>query len=898
MKREPNKGKKSSEPEYLRTYKIGLRVPESILEEYNQLIREREVLQFLRKAPIKGYSMTFENFIIKKNLIDANNEIIDQYKKIFDNLKRVKNIEAELNRNKEQLKNSKNYNLALNSGHFSRADLPKFADPANPSFGEISLRDYQYLAGRGFKMLCSHLNTIALRYIDTIPSSREELVEKALEIKRAKGSGITETSIRTYPQKAIELITGTSRNIDLTAFEQMAWSLKAYYDMKKKVEVVRDLLISTDFSEVIPIILAYYSIPNHLRKYLAKAWNTDTQWVRNTIVGWRRKLDQLLPKKFQIEPLNDLFMMLANYCKRFAHDLEEVSVVSRLQKKQVLHLLPIAEIDLSPLLPSKLQAKYFDLKSRIGRCWSSDIKRKILSHTIPIDITEFENSGKLLIAEVQKNMGRFKTDSRPYKNCRAFVNKLNLILNCLHSPDIIHILQNYVVGNRFTRNVCNIFNQNVIGKKSRIIRLFSALRGIVSLTLAKKYPNAIGQIKRAFTPENCTTRPYKSKNRLRKHLPVNLIFNKFIVERKDHPSSEYFLVNRFEPSKPNATQIFRRGKPIWLGMPIYSPDQLVNGELQGKRKGLFWFQLIPGKKITECLNRGAEVRDIRLNVPKGPVNKIVADIILTSKDLNAFSHKIRFIDALDKKYQSLKIPKGEFLGSDFNRIGKYMVAVATENEEINILSMMKLFEEAHNKLEKIRKQEIARLQRCLGTGLDARGRPLSLKKADRMKAHITLLHQRRENLMKERKRQVLMVLLYVAYRTGAMHVSWDGIVGIMTRGKKGVLAKAITYMPKQKELYDIFESWAMDLKKQGYLSNYIKTEVVSPFTSQVCGECYKRTGEMRRTLKKGLPYDEFECEVCGKLSDRHSNAAHVSALLLKHQVHSSNNFTPSPLSMG
>ena len=55
---------------------------------------------------------------------------------------------------------------------------------------------------------------------------------------------------------------------------------------------------------------------------------------------------------------------------------------------------------------------------------------------------------------------------------------------------------------------------------------------------------------------------------------------------------------------------------------------------------------------------------------------------------------------------------------------------------------------------------------------------------------------------------------------------------------------------------------------------------------------------MKKTLVKGIVYDKFQCKVCEKISDRHSNAAQVSIILLEQVVHEQHIPSPSPLTMG
>jgi len=861
--------------EIVRTYKVGLRVPESLVKEQNKLIAEREVLHYLRKL--------YNNELIKnsyKNKIDNGKRYESAYDK-FRHLTKYVDILIELDKNKEELKNLRECSPTLNSNNFSSADLPRFLDKVNPLPSEISLKNYQYLAGKSFKMVCRHLNTIVQNSIKFIPSTRKEVIDLAFSIAQRENTYYSIGSLNRYLQKTIALIIGSHANLDQTAFDQLANSFKAYFTLRDKVDNVSELFnstnASTDFSKAVPILLGYYSIPNHFRKFLVEAWGVDSQWVRNTIIGWRRKLDSLLPERFQIEPLTDLFFELADYYKDFARNLEDIKVISILQKNHILHLLSYPTLDLSPLLPLEFIKNYRYLRRNIEEL-PNYLKHYLTANVQQINKSLFLDSLNELLSDVEENKSRFPDDSIPYKNCVGYINKLKLILQWVNLPEFKEILNNFIIGNRFTNSISKLF------QTSKITHLFTAIRGIISLTLAKMYPNAIGQFMSIFNPDNCLTRPFQSNKRIKKYLPVNLLFNKYIVLRKDYPTNDYFLVNQYDPDKPNVTDIFRQGKPIWLGLPIYSPDQLINGLIEGRRKRTFWFQLIPSKKIVECLNRGAEVRHIRLNIPNGATYKIVADIVLASKDSSAFVHRGKFLEAWDQKYPNLQIHKHDFLGVDFNRIGKFMVAVSNPDEEINILSMMEQYKNAFEKLEKYRKQEIPNIQRKLDTNTEKNESPLTPERIVRLRAQITLLYQKQGRVMKEMKRHVLMIYLFVAYKTGAKYLSWDSIGGISTKNKRGALARAITYLPKRREQFNIFNMWAEDLVAQGYLPALEDVIPVSSYTSQICGRCFKSTGKMNKTLSNKVSYDEFLCTVCGKHSNRHSNSAQVSAIMLQNHV--------------
>ena len=192
---------------------------------------------------------------------------------------------------------------------------------------------------------------------------------------------------------------------------------------------------------------------------------------------------------------------------------------------------------------------------------------------------------------------------------------------------------------------------------------------------------------------------------------------------------------------------------------------------------------------------------------------------------------------------------------------------------------MKPYKRAHEKLEKYRKVEIPHLQRNLTS------RRYTKKELGRRKAQITLLHRKRQNIMNEMKRRALIVYLYTAYRTGAKYIGWDTAQGISTRGTRGALAMAITYMPNRKALYDEFVAWAENLRALGFLSEYISTELITPFTSRTCAECFQSTGAMKRTLVQNENYHTVECSVCEWCGNRHHNSARLNALLLQQYIH-------------
>ena len=133
---------------------------------------------------------------------------------------------------------------------------------------------------------------------------------------------------------------------------------------------------------MLPVYLTFYSVPIHFRNYLAEAWQVDAQWVRNTLVGWRRKVDPLLPPKVRIEPLTTFMEALARHCGQFCRDERDLKILGILQRKHVLHLLP-TQIPLTALLPSEYRPALEGLRARIA--FSKEIREKI---TLNLSVTE------------------------------------------------------------------------------------------------------------------------------------------------------------------------------------------------------------------------------------------------------------------------------------------------------------------------------------------------------------------------------------------------------------------------------------------------------------------------------------------------------------------------------
>jgi hypothetical protein len=873
-----------------RTYKTSLRAPASLVEGLAGLVVEREVLRYLQARP----GGDFDGFCCRKRgLRKASAAAKERYRLSVDAWRtRVPaEIDAALVRNTAALAGLKRQDPAFAGGSlFTKATIGAASGTATPDPAIMSLHDYCRLAGESLKMTCAHVDSVAREVIPMLPASFEILVNEASARAVEKGNAITEGSLRAYPEKAIAHFLGRHGNVELTAFEQVAAMMEAYRDTRSKVELARGVLFDDggehEFPGAAPALLYTCTVPRHVMLYLAGAWGVEPGWVRNVLVGWRRKIDVLLPASCQVESLAKAFSPLAVHAKALAGgDDDELRAIGILERRRVLHLL-YRGVDLSPLLDGSLRPAIERLRAKIeseGSIPAREI-RAVGEHETAFSVPSLLAAAKVLSDDVATTMASLPGGSAAAGRCRAFLSKIDAIVEAL--PAIGPFLDHYLPGSRYTGAVARVLAGLPSVKARGVSRVFTALRGIIALAVAATNAEATARFRSAFVPDACVTRPCMSPRRKKRYLPVNLLFNKYVVLRKEHPAAKKVVDGKDKEAfldNDGATDLLREGKPAWLGIPIYAREQFdeATRRLSGTRKGVFWFELVPTGPIMARLARGARVESIRLEVPRGPTRKIVADVILASEDPRTFAGSTRFIDAMDASYHGVSFPRDEWIGSDLNALGPHAIALGTTTSTIDLHAgpnVMAPIEHAAKRIEAVRR-EIVVLQRAI----DAGGAGVTRSKNGRRPAQLAMLHERLGRLRADAERRVLMVYLYALHRTGAAHASWDA-VEVTTRGTRGSLAIAITTMPKRRDLMAIFERWAFDLVDAGKIGRFEGVIPVSPYTGGVCDECFARTGEARRTRKIGIPYHAFECVACGRQGDRHEVSARVAALLLQHAM--------------
>ncbi|MHA1457910.1 MAG: hypothetical protein ACTSR5_18385, partial [Promethearchaeota archaeon] len=179
-----------NEQESLRTYKVGLRAPESLFTMQNELAIELEVLQHVHKE-LKGNKST----LFETKLSNCSKEIWQEYRraqKKYSFVNTNKKARVEVMKVKNSLKQLHWKNSRLNSAQFTKKELPSFKDIATPQISEMSLTDYQSLASKSLKMLCTHLNEQVLNQVDKVPRNRQDFLDLAFQNSQKEGKGYTE----------------------------------------------------------------------------------------------------------------------------------------------------------------------------------------------------------------------------------------------------------------------------------------------------------------------------------------------------------------------------------------------------------------------------------------------------------------------------------------------------------------------------------------------------------------------------------------------------------------------------------------------------------------------------------------------------------------------------------
>ena len=886
-----------------RTYKTGTRVPGSLVDPVAAAMREREVLLFLQAHP--GWDK-FDHFMTKdRKHLNTGEAMVHEYRDLFGAVKGYSPAEllVSLEENAKRFALLKWQDPKLNSCTYTKGNLPRIVDPVSPVFTDVSKHDYQILAANSLEFICRTIDLIAREVVPLLPADMAELYRVARDRAKAAGSKMSDADLRRRTEKQIMFFLGKGHasNLEQVSYKQIHAMMEAHATELDKVNTVRELLGTPpgpgdsrpDFFDAIAVLACFGFVPAHLQGHLAWRWGVDRRWVRNKLVGWRRAIDSMFPVAFQVTSLKQFFSSLATFAMSFARTPEQQRVIGVLQRCHVLHMLGVDGVDLSPLVKEELGGALRALEASFPG-WNDDARGLIDRHSTRIDAGMFERAARLLSLRVHGTIARKGPGSAAASNCKTFLRKINLVTGL---GDVLQpFLDRHVAGTTYTKSIATLLPSLEGIRESRMTRLRSTLRGIVAIACETLHPETKDILLSAMAdPETCVTRPYMSSNRKKTMIPLELHLNKYIVVRKVHPESfkiayeenkkKHVIRETFATGK-DMTRLMAAGEPVWLGIPIYTPDQFdtTRGIRDQVRLDRYWLQVIPTKKIIECLQRGARVKLLRLNPPRGPTRKIIVDVILEGGNREPFRHRTRFIRAMGRRHSTKPFPCAGFMSMDINAKGAKVITVGTDECKIDLTAgsghdMMELFVHFKKTIDNLL-VERGKLQAAIEM---TRGKERREKLHGRQVTELQCINNRIGTVHAQQDREMVHLYAYLVNRIGAKHVGWDGI-DVTTRGTSGTLARAVTYMPKRKGLYHEFSETCGDLAAENLLPNLEGIHVANPYTSQVCDECLLKTGVAKRTRDSSTPYHRFKCTACGHEGDRDQVASRSSALLLKRDI--------------
>ena len=898
---------------------------------------------------------------------------------------------------------------------------PFIKDERNPLPTEIPSYNYEFIASRSLYFVSRYINTLARGFLSFFferlkenykdPAKSSNYINATLNYFNLNGS---EGNVSFAPSQ--DLAGGISKKFkDFNAIEQefgfgflptqdyvksasvQAFSLiTAYTSFVKQFESVLNSAKGGNDNDsyflVLPVLLSYYSPPSYFvaEQSSIGQLNVDFKWLRNAIVGWRRKIDSKLPEPFQIQSITkdisdgksvkksfftNVFEHYSKFCRshlfitineKEKETLLDAYTLNLLRKLGVLHLLD-KDIDLSSLLPEDVRDSYYYLKKRaIANPFPiSQFPNRLISLSVSDltkSIAEIKRRYRKIFGDLKNRITTLKNENlnetnteikrleKKLENIKSYLEKNTFIQQFIQEKNILFemILKNFLVGNRYTRSIEALIVN--LSKDKKYKWLFTSLRDIIALALATKHKTAIEKFMGEFTSFNCITQPFKSLKKKAvstKTLSPILTFQPNAGIFRQMRTSNGFKDANFNDVTISFRNFLENREPLWLGVPIYFPDQFdykkgvlkIDDKHILKSSSHFWFRLFPSQKHIDCLNYSYEENGIRIypatiatvkfRVRTRPTPKIYADLVINSPKKhasNVFAHSNKFLKQWDRELPLLKESINklrennviDYLGSDINPIGENLLSVSaylnnnnsnSRLGELDLISgdknLMTFPKRSREKIDLYRKSLIPalsrnkeRLQRKIvnlqNTSLS---KPVKsnidykLKnKLRRINTEISLLYRKRKNITKETKLHLPMAYLYLAYLTDAKYLSWDNLFNIDTKGKKRELAEAITLMPKNKDQFNYITTWANDLKNAGFLERFVRMLPVSPYTSEYCASCYLRTGGLKKSRKKGISYHEFECTDLDCSSprslSRHHNASNMACIFLKNTVES------------
>ncbi len=900
--------------EVVRTYEASMK--SEFTDDLTNYVGHNEVIVYL----LRKSSHSFEDLARHINIIKAKIDLKKIYYKIYEFYKTlakdsliqkkekvdccIENCREQIHARRMEVKNSV---LTLNT-HFNRqaVDIFKFIKEIYGNRSGIGLKLTEYLNGSGKKYW--FFNDESGRYMKQFI-----IAYRSYNNNEDKG-----------------------KFLRLTFDKHIKPLLLAYRDSIGKVKKFFKYLDDSELREPIATFLTFGQVSRFLRTVISNRWRgLNTVWIRDTLVGWRRKLEKAFPKNLQLDKFNRVYNTLGDYLRKFKPDTNLHKVISSLERFKILHLLNKTDYDFDFILNSLEAKKGLDItKTKEFQEYLSKFnKNELFQHSTKISYSDLEYGISTLLDHVNENLNRVENEKRKntasYKNIIVFRNKIEILRSELTEEKEIkkkytQIFEHYFAGQQFTQAFAKMLESDSIKYK----KLFTALRGIIAFAYSRKY-NYFGNsgiVKKlnGFDPSKCVTFPFHSPMRTNNKIPFVNVYNSPIIFKQN---GSQVPIKNFEVV---SDKIRAKETDIYLDFPLYKKEFISkNGLITSENRTRTFSRMMfcPTKKIIECLDNGADIVSMTIGVPKTPYYKVPLYVVLASKSRDSFRHPTKYFKHLDKSRRNpLTNIKSTTLGSDFNELGEYALSVGTPKQQLDITSLARQlgFVKIKEKLEKYRnrianyEKEIFEKYNFLKIPLAVKNTAERLLRAEKIKCNennirmkiiyteslfervksanfvpksknykkenpppsviivrnilrIQLLQRKAKRIYKDFGIKFVMLFAYVGKKVGARNFGWDDISKITTKDLRGKLAQIVTYLPRADGLKGLFAEWLGDI----YGRKIFEIFTPSPYTSSICGYCGKKS--MKKIDKLISNCSNSKCTKYKQKTNKHQNASQVNA---------------------
>lgn len=425
---------------------------------------------------------------------------------------------------------------------------------SDPRLYYRALTIYERVFALGLKDLCTQLNDIL----------QCKKTRKAWKKYTANGS-----SMSRFGETELRKVIGGSSNLDQIGHKLYHSTATGALSLRDKLQRFHGALIRPNFTSCVTTYVHSGFLPRRFKHYLAKTWGVSDAWVRNTTLGWRRRLDPFLPVQFREDSVPAAIQGMHEQLKKLLKK-QEVPLTTDLElalrlltKYRLLHLFLLGESlqGVSGLMPKRCWAA---AERAIIALSSSPVAGDPFKHHFPNAMTlspaEFKSACDVVLQESASAMRPYETEQRTLQgippasrsvNNLARLKQLSSILSKMRGFKLaVEVLRDDPTSHDFMKKF-KFFTHLLPGSrqlfglakllsrhfpKGRKYPVQAALGAIVARACLLKYlgesVKVVKTVVQLMTPANVLTAPFCSKNRTKSLLPLDLLGRNYVIYRE------------------------------------------------------------------------------------------------------------------------------------------------------------------------------------------------------------------------------------------------------------------------------------------------------------------------------------------------------------------------------